>query len=187
MKYGLPGGGIVLLAVVLSWSSLLESAASLTDHDDVLLADGLRQTTTFVDETVADVASDNRVTPASFNADPAYADRLSNNHSPFNAHYLGLQGYNDCDSWRNILFDGWNASYALDIALRGEQDAERLLRDTRQRWERRGFEVTEYYYPQRWNATRLSIDAGDAAYTLYVEREQWRASIGGMTRCLPPA
>jgi hypothetical protein len=187
MKNALASGGILILTVLLSWNSILESAASLTDHDDVLLADGLRRTTKFVDATVAEVASDYGVTPASWNADPAIADRLNNNHSPFNARDRGLRGYNDCDRWWNLLFDGWNAHYDLEIALKSDQDAERLLRDTRQRWERQGFDVTESHDSQDWDATRLTVDAGYATFSLYLEREQWRARIGGTTRCLPPA
>lgn len=187
MRYVLIIGGVLVLVALLSWNSIVESAVSLTDHDDVLLADGLRQTIAFVDETVIEVGEGYRVTPGSSNADLAFADRLSNNHSPFNRHYPGLQGYDDCDSWRNVLFDGWMAHYGLEIALGGEQDADRLLRDTRQLWESQGFAVTESDFPEDWNATRLSVDAGFASYSLYVEREQWRARIGGSTRCLPPA
>lgn len=97
--------------------------------------------------------------------------------------YDARSGYDDCDSWRNIIFDGWRAHDDLDIQLRGEDDVERLLRDTKQHWERAGYTVTERLVP---DGTVLSIDLGYADVQLYAEPRHWRARIGGSTNCLPP-
>jgi hypothetical protein len=158
-------------------------AIRLTQPYDVSLADGLGDTMELVDETAAQVAADRDVAPETDlpNADLARAAWLHNNHS-FSDH--SVPGYNDCDSWRNILHDGWNAYYGVEFALHGQADAAALLDQTRAMWEQRGYAVTTQVVGDTF--TRLAIDTGFATVQLNVDTQRGVASLRGATKCLAP-
>jgi hypothetical protein len=159
------------------------TAIRLTRPYDTTLADGLRGTMALVDETAAEVAADRAVAPDADlpNADIAHAGQLHNNHS-FSDH--SVPGFNDCDSWSNVIHDGWNAYYGVQFGLHGQADAAALLDQTRDVWERRGYAVTTQTFNKTY--TRLSIDTGYATVQLNLDTQRGVASLRGTTKCLAP-
>ena len=174
--------GMVVIAPV-ALGAGIGAAEELTGHDDVLLGEGLLETRAFVDATLGEVAADLSVSPSSDNADPAVASELHNNHSfSDQSHPLQYPGYDDCDSWKHIVLDGWTATYGVEITLRDVQDAEHILNDTRRFWESLGYDVEM--------VTSASAALGSALFTdgyaLHVNALKRKASLVGWTDCLPP-
>lgn len=176
--------GLILVISFLAFGDrTLGTMARMTRNDDLTLAEGLRRTIDFVDSTTVAVASDFVISPAQNSANPLLAGELRNNHSLQDQSDPHFPGYDDCDGWRNILYDGWSAVHRVEITMLREDEGQQLLRETRQLWEKQGHDT------EMWNTTRsttLYIDAGYAEISLYIEREQRSASITGLTRCLPP-
>jgi hypothetical protein len=153
--------------------------------DEPMLSEGLRRIAHLIDETFATAAPDRIVSPTRNSVDIKLARQLRDNHS-FADHSDSIRfpHYNDCDSWENIVDDGWQAIYGARISLRGEQDAQQFLADTLRLWTLLGHEVelvTRPYFDEQ--VIGLSMDVGYA--TLRVHVTSMSATIEALTECLP--
>jgi hypothetical protein len=169
--------GIAMLGALLAATGLASHA------DDLTLSEGLQQTMTVVDTTAAAVASDRPLRPEPDNADPSQASQLRNNHS-FSDHSNShlFPGYNDCDSWENIINDGWSASYGVTMPVRSEQDGRRLIQEVERLWKNQGYEVNVQTSGD--SSTRLWFDTDYARVQFNVDWNE--ATIRGTTICLSP-
>ncbi len=171
--------GIVMLGALLAATGLASRADGLT------LSEGLQQTMTVVDTTAAAAASDRPVHPEADNADLSQASQLRNNHS-FSDHSNShlFSGYNDCDSWENIVNDGWSASYGVTMPVRSEEDGQGLMQEVERLWKNQGYEVNVQISGD--SSTRLWFDTAYARFQFDVDWNKSGASVRGTTVCLPP-
>ena len=157
----------------------------------ITLADGLGQVIEFVDTTASIVANDREITPRTqpANPDPATASRLKNNYSFADQSSWKYPGYNDCDSWKNIIIDGWSANYAVVMEVQNERDGIRLLDKVKQYWESLGYQVDSYTYANEvgtpWSTSLLVFD-GTMRYQFDVDWMRNEAFVNGNTGCLRP-
>ncbi len=128
-------------------------------EDETTLAEALQQIIDLTDDTIAVAAQGMEVTPDPGNGSVEGVRKLRNNYtlddkSPLveaNWNPDARVIYNDCDSWRNLLFDGWSTSYSVKIKLRNATDGDALLRRARTLWESRGYQVAQSTYETtRW-------------------------------------
>ena len=174
---------ILLLSVVL-FATLSGTARRPT------LRQGLEQLIAVVDATAAAVAPGLEVAPGPIaNADPSLADRLTNNHSLTDTSSSEYPGYDDCDSWKRILVDGWSASYSVTIDLRIERDAQLLMDRARRLWSQRGYQLTSRSYernPGEMVESLYFIDSMGSTVSFNVNPKGLVAEVSGQTKCLPP-
>ncbi len=138
---------------------------------------------TVVDTTASAVASDRHIRPEPDNADLSQASQLRNNHvfsDHSNSHLF--PGYNDCDSWENIINDGWSASYGVTMPVRSEQDGRRLIQEVERLWKNQGYEVNVQISGD--SSTRLWFDTAYAHFQFNVGWNE--ATVRGTTVCLSP-
>lgn len=164
------------------------------NRDRVSLAEGLQQLIDLTDATLAYAAPDREVAPWKENADIRLAAQLRNNHTfgdksmdtEFGDEGAGM--FNDCDSWKNILLDGWSASYGITLELRGDQDARVLLDKVMRFWHERGYTVTASKQTLGTNEseiTELFFNWEHGGYSLTLDKAKKQARIGGYVTCLP--
>ena len=176
--------GIAVLGALLVTTGLVSRA------DGLSLSEGLQETITVVDTTATAVASDRPIRPETGNADLSQASQLRNKHmfsDHSNSHLF--PGYNDCDSWQNIVNDGWNASYGVTMPIRSEQDGQRLIQEVERFWKNQGYEVnvqTSGDSSTRLWKTQLWFDTAYASFRYEVDWNNNEASVRGTTICLPP-
>lgn len=180
--------GAVVLIVALTAGALATTV--LPRGGGPTLTEGLRQTIDVVESTVAIAAPTRLPIPRPDNAQVTKAKQLRNNHS-FSDHSNSTlyPGYNDCDSWKNVVADGWSASYGVEIPVSGEQDAQQLVKQTKQYWESRGLDVKTQTMgdPSTGSSfTRIWTSTGFARFQMNIDRGRGVVSLIGMTNCLPP-
>lgn len=73
--------------------------------------------------------------------------------------------------------------YGKRLALRGEEDAEELLRSTRVHWESKGYTVSTRNLSSRVPSVRA--EAAGFNLSLQVARDKALAELGASTPCLP--
>ncbi len=179
--------GAVILGVALTAGV---AAVELARGGGPTLADGLRRTIDLVNTTAAVVAPSGPVGPRPDNAQVDKAGQLRNNHS-FSDHSDSIRypGYNDCDSWKNIVADGWSAYFGVDIPVSGQQNAEQFVKQTQQYWESQGFDVKVQTFSDPSTGsltTRAWTSTEFARLQVFIDRRRGVASIVGTTHCLPP-
>ncbi len=129
-------------------------------EDETTLAGTLQQIIDLTDDTIAVAAQGLDVTPNPGNGSVEGVRKLRNNYS-LDDKSMYVEGnydpvnfgpiYNDCDSWRNLLFDGWSTGYSVKIKLRDTSDGDALLRRAMTLWESRGYQVSQHTYETtRW-------------------------------------
>ncbi len=171
---------VVLLIMILAAPEYVDSVVA---PDDLTLEEGLEQSIALVDETAATVAPAAQFSPLAFNADPAQARQLKNNYRLSDHSDPDFPGYNDCDSWRNIIDDGWTATYAVKASFADPDEAERMLQAGRQYWEVGGNQVQSV---DGRDFSRLWIDTDVAEVQLSVDTRQQTIVLWATTECLPP-
>lgn len=179
MQRVLPVGVVVmaLAGIFLSAWGIIK----ITRPYDMPLDDGLERSTLFVDRTADAVAPDREHRSEPMNSDPDRVAMLSNNHS-FNDH--SVDGYNDCDSWRNVIHDGWSASYGVEFSIAGDDDAARLIQNTRDFWVREGRDVQTQLTGDQ--LTRLWFKTDYATFQFNVDTGRATATVRAVTYCLSP-
>ena len=181
---------VVLGLTILSVTACLAVSIAVGNRRPVSLQQGLQQLRATVDATVSIAAAGlDSGEGLSTSADPRLASQLSNNHSTTDESSADFPGYNDCDSWENILFDGWNAFYSATIALRSEADAPMLIAKTKSLWESRGLVVTASSFERMGEINVKTLSASDAmgnTYEMNVDASSLQADLTGSTPCLPP-
>ncbi len=178
------------IVIILSLAILAFVAVSLARaRPNVSLHEGLSGAKTLIDTTAADALTGYEVVPMETNPDLRLARQLRNNHSLADHSNPDLfPNYEDCDSWRNVINDGWSASYGLIVTLPDEEDADAALVAVRRHWEKQGYEVQPNFHNRQSNETfDLWADADYATFRVYINRVQGKAYLTGVISCLPPA
>lgn len=195
---------IVIGAYVIFFSALFLRVPAMRTVDamagsskGMTLSEGLQQTIDLIDATATKVAPNGQVSAAADNPEIEVADELSNNYSLVDhSNRIRYPGYNDCDSWKNLVDDGWSAVYRTNIMLRDEYSIEQLLRQAKQFWDSEGYDarfVTDRtpgaavtFVTNSASATGVFMDTGYANFRFVVEPAQHGVSISATTHCLPP-
>lgn len=175
----------VLLLVVVA------GTAGLIRDDEPTLSVGLRQTMQFVDSTAAAVAPGHTSYPETdYNADINQIDELSNNHSfADHSNQARYPGFNDCDSWQNIIDNGWSAHYSVTVYLHDERDGKMMLDTVREEWAKQGLEIEEQTTRTSGGTlthSQLVTDIGISDVQFSLDWPQRTARISGTTDCLRP-
>lgn len=182
MRKVLAVGAVVLIGAL--------TVGTLSSIKRMPLAEGLQRTVELVETTAAVIASHRPVSPRPDNARIGTAGRLSNNHSfSDRSNSILYPGYNDCDSWKNIVADGWSANYAVELPVSDDRDADHLTAQARQYWESRGFAVQVQTFSDPTTGsllTSVGTSTEFARLQVAIDRGRGVAAILGTTHCLPP-
>lgn len=159
----------------------------LSSSDEMTLSDGLAMTVELVNGTAA-VGRPMHFVPVPDNADPKWTHILKNNHSIFdNSNPQQYPGYNDCDSWENLVHDGWSATYAVRAPIASGQ-AIHLLDAVSRYWHSRGYTIQTLTHDQGQNTySRLFIDLEFTQIQFNADPRRGEVMIRGITDCLPPS
>ncbi len=187
MRKILAVGAVMLIVVLTAGVAVIQLARG----GGITLAEGLRRTIDLVDTTAAVAAPNGLVTPKPDNAQVDKAGQLRNNRGfSDRSDPIRHPGYNDCDSWKHIVADGWSAHYGVEIPVSGGQHAEQLVKQTRQYWASHGFDVQAQTLSDPLtgsSTTRAWTSTEFARLQVFIDRGRGVASIVGTTHCLPPS
>ncbi len=158
----------------------------LSPSGEATLSVGLATTVEVVTMTASAYPSVHFV-PESNSADLEWANVLQNNYSiSDHSNPQKYPGYNDCDSWENVIHDGWSATYAVRAPITSGQ-ATHLLDAVSRDWQSRGYTIQRLTEDQgQQTYTRLFIELESSQIQLNVDPRRGEATIRGITDCLPP-
>ncbi|MGH2531953.1 MAG: hypothetical protein ACRDJW_06555 [Thermomicrobiales bacterium] len=89
--------------------------------------------------------------------------------------------YNRCDSWRELVFPGWEAGLSYTVATNGDRDRADLFATVEALWLTHGGELKGG--PEQNGG--LALDLEHSHYRLYVNQITHEVELFGATRCLP--
>ena len=164
---------LLLLVVTMIVARPVLGVAGVRQADDrPALPRELARVAGLVDDTVAAVADGRETGPVPGTGDPTLVDRIGGDHPT-------PPGYDQCDSWRDWILPGWQASYGRTIRVRDSREGDEILRAAERFW---AGQVQDAASIRRETdpgngQQRLMLDRKHASYWLTVAPERGASSL----------